>query len=220
MSQKTRSEKYRDLRDTISLDKETELSKQTLRTFEDRLNRIDPHLMDTISDGTYRNPELEKMNDTLRLRPFGNHSSIPELKSQAERDSYTGDTPVIGIKNPVVTYDDILKDDKLKEDSTARPKTKEELSDEIRNLFREVSTGSLPQQKKPAHSGQTDDLLYETQELKTQILEYENELQGMDHKMEKTRKMIHIILWAIIAVLSVILLIIIVLIIRKFMTGS
>ena len=73
---KTRSEKYRELRDTISFDTQVEKNNKALKDFEERLNKIDPHLMDTVgNDLSDFSQEADLMDTSHSLRPFGNVSS-------------------------------------------------------------------------------------------------------------------------------------------------
>lgn len=215
---KTRSEKYRDLRDTISFDTQVEKNKQALKNFEERLNRIDPHLMDTVGDN-YSDFSVEPdLSDTSHsLRPFGNISS-GKTRPYAPKDSTAGvafpsgntrTAAGAGKSKSTITY--------ASPDGSGNTMTKEELKNEIRSLFRdEPST-------KPAYEEdmeKTAPIPKSRKSRKPEAHAVQESVPDEEDPMDNTRRLVDIILWVIIILLAVILLVIIYLIFTQKPAGA
>ena len=195
---KTRSDKYRELRDTISFDSQVEMNKKALKDFEERLNNIDPHLMDTVGTDFTAEPDL--LEDTShRLRPFGSVSAKAKPKEDID----------VGGLTSSVKKRDTAKDVMVPGgNSDRKPQTKEELQNEIRNLFRETTVQPAPVYV-PTDTQENDSVDESTAEIPKRKKALKAKSTENEEPADQTKRLINIILWMIIAILSVILLVIV-----------
>jgi hypothetical protein len=230
---KTRSEKYRDLRDTISFDTQVEKNKRALKDFEERLNRIDPHLMDTVGNNYSDFSAEPDLSDTSHsLRPFGNISS-----GKTRPDAYPGE-----YSNPVNTgrpyapkdsgADLVFPSGKPRKAAGAgktqstvtyaspdgNTMTKEELRNEIKSLFRDEPAPQNPVYEDDPEKTASIPKIRKTR--KPADYAVQENVPDEEDPMDNTRRLVNIVLWMIIIVLAVILLVIVYLIFTQKPAGA
>ena len=229
---KTRSEKYRDLRDTISFDTQVEKNKRALKDFEERLNRIDPHLMDTVGNNYSDFSAEPDLSDTSHsLRPFGNISSgktRPDSHSgeyskpvnagsqYAPKDS-TADLPFPS-GNTMTSASSRKSGTAMISGADGNTMTKEELRNEIKSLFRDEPAPQNPVYEDDPEKTSPIPKIRKTR--KPADYAVQENVPDEEDPMDNTRRLVNIVLWMIIIVLAVILLVIVYLIFTQKPAGA